>query len=76
MSWDDDEEPPANLAEFSQRYHEQRENPDDYREQPEILGYEKASLLVGLKFNTVNTLCWENGEEIFCQIIVIRITAS
>ena len=40
----------------------------------DVLIYDEASLLIGLKFDTVNTLCFENGEEIFCQSIVIRIT--
>ena len=42
----------------------------------DVLTYEEASLLIGLKFDTVNTLCFENGKEIFCQSIIIRITAS
>ncbi len=40
----------------------------------DVLINEEASLLIGLEFNSINTLCFENRKEIFSQSIVIRIT--
>jgi len=31
----------------------------------DVFTYEEARLLIGLKFYSVNTLCFENGKEIF-----------
>lgn len=31
-----------------------------------VLIYEKASFLIGLKFDAINAFCFENREEIFC----------
>ncbi len=41
-----------------------------------IRTYEEARLLIGLKFNTVDTFCFEYRKEIFRQSVVIWITTS
>ena len=42
----------------------------------DVFTYEEASLLIGAKFGAVDTLSFENGKEIFCHSIVIRVAPT
>jgi len=42
----------------------------------ELDAYEEASLLIGAKFSSVETLSFENGKEIFCHSIVTRVAPT
>ena len=42
----------------------------------DVLAYEEARLLIGLKFDAIDAFCFEHGKEILSQSIVIRITTS
>ena len=42
----------------------------------DVFTYEEARLLIGGDFLTVNALSFKNGEKIFSQSVVIRISTS
>ena len=42
----------------------------------DVCTYEEASLLIGAKFGAVDTFGFENGKEIFCHSIVIRVSPT
>lgn len=37
----------------------------------DVLAYEELCLIISEQFCTINTLCFENQKEIFCQCIVV-----
>ena len=42
----------------------------------DVLTYVEESLLIGAKFGSVDTFSFENGKEIFCHSIVIRVAPT
>ena len=42
----------------------------------DVFTYEEARILIGFEFGAINTLGFENREEIFSHRIVIRISPT